>query len=113
MLTEGFTGVNIGQVNFDNRNSDCGQGIPKGNAGMGQTTGIDDNTMHAIQVRPMNSVNQFTLMVGLKKFKGKAELTAPFHQITINVIQGLSTVNPRFPDSEHIQIRTMKDEYDF
>ncbi|MOA70365.1 hypothetical protein D3C78_1991880 [compost metagenome] len=58
MVAEGFAGVDVRQVNFDERYLDTGQGIAQGDAGMGECSRIDDDQIGAVTETGVDAVDQ-------------------------------------------------------
>lgn len=66
-VTERLTTVNIGQMNFNKRNTDTGKCIPYRYAGMGIGTSIDQDEIDALGTGLMNSINEPAFVIALKK----------------------------------------------
>src|SRR5690606_14207675 len=68
VVTEGLAGVNVGKVDLDERNLPPQQGIPQGDAGMGEGGGIDDDEGYALVASGVDAFDQFVLPVALEAF---------------------------------------------
>ncbi len=67
VVTERLTTVNIGQMNFNKRNTDTGKRIPYRHAGMGVGPSIDQDEIHALGMGLMNSIDEPAFVITLKK----------------------------------------------
>src|ERR1700692_1582410 len=66
-MPERFAVVNIGNMYFNEGNRHARQGIPQCDAGMRQSTRIDDDGINAFGVCLMDAIDQFPFMITLKR----------------------------------------------
>lgn len=96
MMTKGLALVDIGQMDFDKRDVDPGQGIANCHAGMGESGGVDNDELHASGFCLVNLIDQHAFVVTLKAIDLNAMLFAELHGSLIDVIQPGMPVNPGF-----------------
>ena len=76
VVTESFTGMDVGHVQLDHRASEHGQGIANGIAVMGPSASIDQDCVDFVGIGLMNAFAHVTFVVGLKALDLGTQLLA-------------------------------------
>jgi hypothetical protein len=94
--------MHIGKVNLDERKPDRSESVPQCDAGMGKRRRIDNDEPRPVGARQLNSVNEFTLAVGLERLKPSADSITLLERPVIDFLEGARTVDARFPRTEQV-----------
>ena len=111
MLAKRFSGMNVGQVDFDERNRHASKCIAQRDAGVGKCSGITHDRGDAVDLGFVNRVDQLMLGVALQAFELMIYRLGDCAQPVIDIVERVVTVNFRFPTAQQIQIRAMQDQY--
>ncbi len=111
MPSKRFPGVNVGQVNFNERDLNCREGISKCNTGMGKSPGIDDDPRNFLLFCGMYALYESALMVTLKHIKRGVPTPSDHTKPLVDRIERVSSVYPRFTRTQEIQIGPVNDQY--
>ena len=111
MLAKRFSGMNVGQVDLDERNRHARKCIAQRDAGVGKCSGINHDRGDAVDLGFVNRVDQLMLGVALQAFELMIYRLGDCAQPVIDVVERVVTVNFRFPTAQQIQIRAMQDQY--
>jgi hypothetical protein len=106
MLPKSFAASQIGEMHFDGRNLDGGDGISQRHTGVGIGTGIDDQRIDAPH-RPLNGIDKASFMVGLQDFELDMVLSSKLLQAMVDVLKGDNPIHLGFSAAEQVQVRTM------
>ena len=108
-LTEGFTCIHVRDVYLHRRDGNRFQGIQYGNRSMGVGGGIDDDSINS-SVSPLDLVHQVTFMIGLILLDFNVQPGCGFIQKPQQIRKGALSVDTRFPNAEHIDVRAVDDQ---
>ena len=86
-MTEGFTGMDVGEVDLDKRDRNSQQRITQCNAGMGERRRVDQDEID-LPHGPMNGIDQFILGIGLQVGQGYGLLVGKQLQPVNDVVEG-------------------------
>jgi hypothetical protein len=107
-MPEFFSPVEVGKVDLDGGDGDRGNGIAERHAGVGQAPGIDDKT-DGRAMGLLNTIDEKTLMVGLKSLYGDTQLGAMGFEVIVDLAQGGLAVDMGFAGAKEVQVRAMDD----
>ena len=110
MLAEGFAGVHIGEVHFNEGNGHGGQGVAQGDAGVRVGGRVDDDEADALLARCRHPLNQGAFVVALERFEINVGGGCPFGKRQIDVSQGCLTVVVGFARPQQIAIGAVQDQ---
>ena len=98
VMAEGFARVNVGKVDFDERDGGGGQCVAQRDAGMGVTRRIDENEVNLIARGLVHAINQGAFMIVLKDFDQSPGSAPAVDQSAVDVgerdeaiVRGLTT----------------------
>ena len=111
-LAEGFPGIYIGNMDFHSRQGNGFQGIQNGNGGMGIGRRIDDDSVD-LAIGPLDLVYKGSFVVGLKLFDFQIQFFRSFLQKGKKIRKTVSSIDSRFPDAKHIEIRSVDHQNSF
>lgn len=100
--------MDIAKVNFHEGKGHGGKCVAQGNAGVGKGGRVNDQAFHILTQSLLNTVDQLTLVVGLKTLKPKAKGLREGYGLGIDTFKGLRPVDIGLTLPEHIQIGAMK-----
>jgi hypothetical protein len=109
MVAEGFSTVDITQMNFNRWEGNCGDRISDGNAGVGVSSGVDQDSLMLIE-GGMDGINESSFMVGLEEGELDLQGLGFCFQGTIDIIECCRAVDTRFALAQEIEIGAVEDE---
>lgn len=110
LAPERLPGLNVGQMNFDKRNSYRRQGVAQRNAGMGEPTWIDHDESIPLHLGVMHPLNQGTLVVALKALKGYTVCLGEPSKTPVYVLKGFISIDLRLTGPQEVQVWSMQHE---
>ena len=108
MVTETFTSMDIGYVEFHYRHINTLDRIMKRNRRMGIGAGIHRHTATHLS-RFMNPANQITFVVALMANYVKTVFLAKGNAVRLDIGKGLGPVDAKFALPKQIQVGSVKD----
>ena len=108
-MAEFFTGVDVGEMDFHDRNLGGGDGIAQGDAGVRVPSGIDHHDIglpHGV----LNPRHQRAFIVALAKLNFCATLGLFTHG-AFDICQRGCPVNLRLPLPQQIEVGAVEEEY--
>src|SRR5438445_865846 len=102
-----FTGMDVGEVDFNGRDADGGNRVPQSNTGVGVGGRIQNNRAK-LAFRLLNPIHQFAFQVGLAEVDFGAEFRRLRPDCLLDVSQRLAAVNLRLALSDEVQIRSVE-----
>ena len=97
-------------MHLDERDGDRGQGIAQRNARVGVGCGVGDNKVHAFRARGLHPVNEAPFGVALEAADFDALPATGRLQASIDLGQGLTSVDFRFARAKQVEVGTMKNQ---
>ncbi len=110
MMTKGFAGMHIREMDLHGRNGDRRQGISQRDAGMGQTAGIDENPGNTSVASGVNPIDQLAFVVGLKGIYSDPQFPRQKVQALVHILQRVPAIDFGFTGTEQIEIGTMQNQ---
>ena len=105
-----FALMDIGQMNFDERDGDSRQGIAHRHAGVGVGGRVDDDEAAVGARRRLNPVNQGTFVVALEAFERVPRIGSHCHKIGVDLRQSLRAVNGGFAAAQQVEVGPVKNK---
>jgi hypothetical protein len=99
-------GIDVGDVHLHYGQAGGGQGIPQGEAVVGEGTRVDDDAIGPGGLR-LEEVNDSALAVGLEESKFNLQLPGLLFQEGFELLQGLCPVVGGFPVAKQVQVRAV------
>ena len=92
MMAERFTRKYVREMYFNIRNSNSGNRIAQGNAGMGKSRGINQNEIDAVATRLVHTLHQLRFGIALESGETYLGRCRALLQPGINLRQGIATI---------------------
>ena len=100
-----FAGVNVRQVNLDERQPDAGQRVAQRNARVREGAGVDQDRRRAVAARGVHALDQRVLRVALVRRQPDAERSRLLAQPGDDVVERARAVMARLPTAQQVQVR--------
>jgi hypothetical protein len=110
LVAEGLAGLHVGHVQFHHRDGQHRQCIADGVAVVGPGTGVDEHSIGALQLGPVDTLAHRALIVGLEAFQLRAQFLAERLEPLVDLGQRDRAVEGRLALAEHVEIDAMKHE---
>ena len=104
VMTEGFACVDIGEVNFDERNGHRRQRIADRHAGVGVSRRIDHDEIHMIATGLVDPVDQRTLVIVLKGLNKRTDRVPATGQRPVDIVERGVSVMLGFAAPQQVQV---------
>ena len=111
VVAEGFARVNVGKVDFDERDGRGCQRIAQGNAGMGVARRVDDDEIDVIARSLVHAIDQATFVVVLKSFDLRASSLPAGSERAVDVVERGKTVMLGLTATQQIEVGAMQDQH--
>ena len=102
-----LAGLNIADVNFDERDVDRQYRVTQGQTRMRESAGVDQDK-YSFAAGSLNSLHQLRLGIALECFKLVAQLLRLPGQLFLHIGQGRRAVHPGFPAAQQVKIRAIE-----
>src|SRR5271166_1684461 len=102
--------IHIGKMHFDHWDVDGRDRVANCNAGMGVCAWIDQQYV-ALAARLLNSVDDPTLAVRLKRLNLHFEFASQLLELLVDISQAGSAVNLGLSFAKQIKVRSMNDQH--
>ena len=109
-MPEGFTPVNVGDMNFDERDGHPGQGVANGHTGMRVGTGIDKDEIGAVVACRLDAIDQGPFVVALVDSTCRPLALGQRHQRRIDVVEGGVAIHGWLSCAKQIEIRSVQNQ---
>ncbi len=107
MFAKRFAGMRVRQMHFDEGNPYRCECVTQGNAGVGESSGIDQDEAGAIQARGLHALDKLVFGVGLKVFQLVSDLGGTLAEAAIDLFQRGAAIDTRLAFAEQVQIWTV------
>lgn len=97
-------------MNLDGGQSHGRDGVAKGDTGVGQATGVDDQALR-LAARLLDAIDKGAFVVGLESLDVETQFLTAGHEALIDLLQGGVPVHCGLARTEQIQVRTMQDHH--
>jgi hypothetical protein len=108
-MPEGFPRMNVGEMHFHSGHSCRGDGVPQGNAGVGERSSVEKDAIELLP-RIMNPADQLSFMVGLLAFQDDLSGGGFLLECLVDLLHGNRAINGRLPEPQHVQVGAMQAE---
>ena len=108
VVAEGFARVDVGKMDFDERNGSRRQRIAQGNAGVGVARRIDDDEVDLVVCGLVDAVDQGAFVVVLKGLDRGASGFPAADQRTVDVVKRGVAVVPGFAAASRLRLGPCK-----
>src|SRR3990170_5087826 len=98
-------------MDFDERDRHSRQGIAQGDAGMGESRGIDDYPSDLLLLGQLRPVDERSLVVALEADHRRTRKLRLSDQAAVDIRQGFATIDLRLAGTQQVQIGSMQDQY--
>ena len=110
MVTEGFTGMHIGQVHFHKGNLHGQQGVTHGHRSVRERRRIDDDERGAIVPGCLDAVDQHAFMIALQGVEVMTVLHRMDAEPGVDILEGDGAVNARLTRTEQVQVGAVQQQ---
>jgi len=110
MFAKVFSGVDVGEVDLDERYVDRQQGIAQRDAGVGKSGRVEDDEIDAFMRCSMDVIHELVLGIGLKGQQFATLLLNPTLEPVVDGVQSVASIVPGFPASEKVEIRPVQNQ---
>lgn len=107
-MTEGFTGMDVGDVNFNDAELGCRDGVAEGNGGVSVGTGVEDYAIDAFSTCFVEAVDQSPFVIALVEGEGVGRETAM--QIGFQIGKRRRPIDLRFARAKEVEVGAIEDE---
>jgi len=107
-VTEFFACMDVGKVDFNSRDANCGDRIPEGDAGVRIGGGIEDDQVGGT-FGLLNPGDKFAFDIGLAEFDIGFECPGTITDLGFDIREGGATVNVGFALAKKIEIRAVEE----
>ncbi len=107
-MTEGLTLMDIRDMNLEKRDIYPRQSIPQRNAGMRQSSRVDDDGIDMILSCLMDTVDQRSFMIALETGQFATSGLDERTHVGDDIVERRSSVNIGFPRTQQIQVRAVQ-----
>src|SRR5512139_2354092 len=111
MVAERFARVNVGKMNFDERDGGGRQRIAQGDAGMGVARRVDDDEVDVVARSLVDAVDQGAFVVVLKGFDLCAGRLAAADQRAVDVVERGKTVMLGLAAAQHVEVGPVQNQH--
>src|SRR5574340_360782 len=111
MVAERLARVDVGKVNFDERNGSGSQGIAQGDAGVGVTRRVDDDEVDMVARSLVDAVDQGAFVVVLEGFDLGASRFAAAGQRAVDVVERGKAVMLGLAATQQIQVGAVQNQH--
>ena len=113
MMAKRLAGMDIGQMNFDKRNFDCGQCIAQRDRSMRESGGVDDDEIQLFTSQGMQFADQIGFTVALEGFERDARRLRLLDEQGIDVVQCFPALMLRLAQPQEIKVGAVQHQYRF
>lgn len=110
VLAEAFARMHVGKVDLHKRQADGEQRIAQGYRGMGKGAGIDQDEAGTVMPGGMNAIHQYTFVIALQAIQANADLAGARHQVGVNAVESIGTIDAGFAGSQQVQVGAVQNE---
>ena len=110
VMAEGFARVNVGKVDFDERDGGGGQCVAQRDAGMGVTRRIDENEVNLIARGLVHAINQGAFMIVLKGFDQRPGSAPAVDQSAVDVGERDEAIVRGLTTTQQIQVGSVQNQ---
>ena len=102
--------MHVGDVHFDEGNSNAEKRISERDAGVGQSTGVDKYGCDSLTLGEMNTLNDAVFSVALEEVKLMTRRLSQSREADIDIFERVRSVDFRLTRAQQIEIGSVKHE---
>jgi|GEM_PF-5593674 len=110
MLAERFTGMNVGQMHFDERDGDPRQRVTNGHTGMRERGGVNDDEADVFLWGGMNTLDKQVFGIALETLHRHADGVTLLLERGIDIGKGLMPVMLGLSYPQQVEIRSVQNK---
>lgn len=110
MVAERFTSVHVRQMQLNKRHLSSTERIAKGDAGVRESAGIDQNKGGAVGSGLVDAIDQFAFMIALQTIQRVSQSLRLLTQMLLNISQPGVAVDGRLASTKQVEVGAIEQE---
>ena len=109
MTAEGLSLMDVADVHLNNRRLDAGNSVGDGNTGVGEGTGVKDDTV-VVETYIVELVQDVSFVVALVILQGQVIVSEFPLEVDHEIVEGVFAVNLRLAPAKEVKVGSVDDD---